>query len=202
MDKQKLHYCFTMSDAQLEFLRTKKYNIDRMECFMSLVTMAVRETKQIPVSKTQQVEILRGQLMIDNTKLAQLWNKDRKTVPKILEAMERMGISSSQKVGENRIHTLHCLSGWYINGKFQANEFSLRRQGETSEVFHREVPPSKLITIEAPDAQNTDGDSKPNAADNSNGTTEGKLSATSGNANPQSSPTTINGSMGNTSPQG
>ena len=35
MDKQKIHYCFTLSDAQMEYLRCKKYKIDRMECFMS-----------------------------------------------------------------------------------------------------------------------------------------------------------------------
>lgn len=202
MDKQKLHYCFTMSDAQLEFLRTKKYNIDRMECFMSLVTMAVRETKLIPVSKTQQVELLPGQFMVDNTQLAKLWNKDRKTVPKLLEAMERMGIFSTRKVGECRIFTLHSLSGWYIDNKWAQNEYRLMRNGNGMEISHKEVPPPRLITIEVPDAQHTDGDSKPNAADKSNGTTEGKTFATSGNANPQSSPTTNNGSMGNTSPQG
>ena len=96
MDTQKIHYCFILSDDQMEFLRSKKYKIDRMECFLSMATLAVRETKLEPISKTQQVKILPGQLMIDNTKLAKLWDKDRKTVPKILEAMESLGISSSQ----------------------------------------------------------------------------------------------------------
>ena len=72
MDKQKIHYCFTLSDEQVEYLRCKKYKIDRMECFMSLATLAVRETILVPVSKTQQVEILCGQCMVDNTQLAKL----------------------------------------------------------------------------------------------------------------------------------
>ena len=38
MDKQKIHYCFTLSDVQMEYLRCKKYKIDRMECFMSLAS--------------------------------------------------------------------------------------------------------------------------------------------------------------------
>ena len=91
MDRQKIHYCFTLSDEQMKFLRSKKYKLDRMECFMSLVELAERDTKLVQISKTQQVEILRGQLMIDNTQLAKLWDKDRKTVPKILEAMESLG---------------------------------------------------------------------------------------------------------------
>lgn len=111
MDKQKIHYCFTLSDAQMEYLRCKKYKIDRMECFMSLASLAERETTLVSISKTQQVEILCGQCLVDNTQLAKLWDKDRKTVPKLLQAMEAVGISSSQKVGDNRIITLHSLSG-------------------------------------------------------------------------------------------
>ena len=42
----------------MKYLRSKKYKIDRMECFMSLVELAERETKLVQVSKTQQVEIL------------------------------------------------------------------------------------------------------------------------------------------------
>ena len=118
MDKQKIHYCFTLSDVQMEYLRCKKYKIDRMECFMSLASLAERETTLVPISKTQQVEILCGQCLVDNTRLAKLWDKDRKTVPKLLQAMEAVGISSSQKVGDNRIITLHSLSGWYVDGRF------------------------------------------------------------------------------------
>ena len=148
MDEQKIHYCFTLSEEQLEYLRSKKYKIDRMECFMSLVTLAERETKLVPLSKTQQVEILRGQFMVDNTQLARLWNKDRKTVPKILEAMESLGISSSQKIGDNRIHTLHALSGWYVNGWFHGNDFALKRNADRTAIIHADVPPARVITVE------------------------------------------------------
>ena len=69
MDNQKVHYCFTLSEEQLEHLRSKKYKIDRMECFVSLVVLAERKTKLVQLSKTQQVEILPGQVMVDNTSL-------------------------------------------------------------------------------------------------------------------------------------
>ena len=140
-----------MSEEQLKFLRCKKYKIDRMECFMWLVELAERDTKLVSISKTQQVEILRGQLMIDNSQLAKLWEKDRKTVPKIIEAMESLGISSSQKVGENRIHTLHSLSGWYVDGHFVGNDYAIRRKPGTSTIIHADVPPARVITIEVSD---------------------------------------------------
>ena len=130
MYDHKIHYCFTLYEGQMKYLRSKKYKIDRMECFMSLVELAERETKLVQISKTQQVEILPGQVMVDNTQLAMLWDKDRKTVPKLIEAMEALGISSSQKVGDNRIHTLHAFSGWYVDGMFVKNPFATRRNAD------------------------------------------------------------------------
>ena len=154
MYDHKIHYCFTLSEEQLEYLRSKKYKIDRMECFMSLVELAGRERKQVPLSKSQQVEILPGQVMVDNTQLAKLWDKDRKTVPKLIEAMEALGISSSQKVGDNRIHTLHALSGWYVDGKLVKNPFATRRNADGSAIVTAEVPPARVITIEVSDDKN------------------------------------------------
>ena len=154
MYDHKIHYCFTLSEEQMKYLRSKKYKIDRMECFMSLVELAERETKLVQISKTQQVEILPGQVMVDNTQLAKFWDKDRKTVPKILEAMESLGISSSQKVGDNRIHTLHALSGWYVDGRFVKNPFATRRNADGTAIVTAEVPPAKVITIEVPDDRN------------------------------------------------
>ena len=154
MYDHKIHYCFTLFEEQVKYLRSKKYKIDRMECFMSLVELAERETKLVQISKTQQVEILPGQVMVDNTQLAKLWDKDRKTVPKILEAMESLGISSSQKVGDNRIHTLHALSGWYVDGKLVKNPFATRRNADGSAIVTAEVPPARVITIEVSDDKN------------------------------------------------
>ena len=97
MDDKKLHRCFTFSDEQLKHLRSKKYKIDRMECFMSLVDLAEPVPKLVQISKTKQIEILAGQVMVDNTQLAKLWDKDRKTVPKLLDAMEEIGRASCRE---------------------------------------------------------------------------------------------------------
>ena len=151
MNEHKIHYCFILSEEQMKYLRSKKYKIDRMECFLSLVELAERETKLVQLSKTQQVEILPGQVMVDNTRLAKLWDKDRKTVPKLIEAMENLGISSSQKVGENRIHTLHAFSGWYVDGMFVKNPFATRRNADGTAIVTAEVPPARVFTIDVSD---------------------------------------------------
>ena len=196
MDKQKIHYCFTLSEEQLEYLRSKKYKIDRMECFMSLVTLAERETKLVPLSKTQQVEILRGQFMVDNTQLAKLWNKDRKTVPKILEAMESLGISSSQKIGENRIHTLHALSGWYVNGWFHGNDFALKRNADRTAIIHADVPPARVVTVEVADDRNKDKEGSASDSDNSHHGNMGTNPSASGEMPHPSPPSNDSGNVG------
>lgn len=173
MKKKNIHYCFTLSDEQMKYLRNKKYKIDRMECFMSLVVLAERETKLVTINKTQQVEILPGQVMIDNTKLAKLWDKDRKTIPKLLESMEALGISSSQKIGENKIHTLHCLSGWYVDGWFHGNAFALKRNADRTAIVHAEVPPAKIIITEVSNDKNNSKDNS--ALRNDKSTNENKV---------------------------
>ena len=175
MYDQKIHYCFTLSEEQMKYLRSKKYKIDRMECFMSLVELAERETKLVQISKTQQVEILPGQVMVDNTQLAKLWDKDRKTVPKLIEAMEALGISSSQKVGDNRIHTLHAFSGWYVDGMFVKNPFATRRNADGTAIVTADVPPARVFTIEVPDDRSKGAEGSDSDSDNSQGGNAGVI---------------------------
>lgn len=159
----------------MEYLRSKKYKIDRMECFMSLVELAERETKLVQISKTQQVEILPGQVMVDNTRLAKLWDKERKTVPKLIEAMEALGISSSQKEGDNHIHTLHAFSGWYVDGMFVKNPFATRRNADGTAIVTAEVPPARVFTIEVPDDRNKGAEDSDFDSDNSQGGNAGVI---------------------------
>ncbi len=189
----------------MEFLRSKKYKIDRMECFLSLVTLAEREPKLVQLSKTQQVEILAGQFMVDNTKLAKLWDKDRKTVPKLLEAMEALDISSSQKVGEVRIHTLHSLSGWYVDGKFKGNPFALKRNKEETAIVHAEVPAARVIVIEDEETENgknKNTDEKPSDKPKSSDGNEGKVSPADGTGNGNKPQSNDSGDMGKSGADG
>ena len=176
MNEHIIHYCFILSEEQMKYLRSKKYKIDRMECFLSLVELAERETKLVQISKTQQVEILSGQVMVDNTRIAKLWDKDRKTVPELIEAMETLGISSSQKVGDNRIHTLHAFSGWYMDGRFVKNPFATRRNSDGTAIVTAEVPPAKVITIAVPDDINKGAEGSDSDGNNSDAGNAGVIS--------------------------
>lgn len=196
MNAQKNHYCFTLSEDQMKYLRSKKYKIDRMECFLSLVELAERETKHVQISKVQQVEILPGQVMVDNIQLAKLWNKDRKTVPKLIKAMEALGISSSQKVGDNRIHTLHALSGWYVDGKLVKNPFATKRNADDSAIVTAEVPPAKVFTIEVSDDKNIGEEGPECDSDNSQTANVGMIQSADLSVSHTSSPSNENGDVG------
>lgn len=196
MDDKKLHRCFTFSEDQLKHLRSKKYKIDRMECFMSLVDLAEPVPKLVQISKTKQVEILAGQVMVDNTQLAKLWDKDRKTVPKLLDAMEAVGIFSSQEVEDNRIYTLHCLSGWYVDAKFVSNAFALKRNNDSTAIIHAEVPACKVIITEDPDDKKKDKDSSSSGIDKSKDSAEGNNPQTTGNVSHQSPQSNDSGNVG------
>ena len=196
MYDHKIHYCFILSEEQMKYLRSKKYKIDRMECFMSLVELAERETKPVQISKVQQVEILPGQVMVDNTRLAKLWDKDRKTVPKLIEAMEALGISSSQKVGDNRIHTLHAFSGWYVDGMFVKNPFATRRNADGTAIVTAEVPPAKVITIEVPDDRNKGAEDSDFDSDNSQVSSVGVVPSADSRVPHPSPPSNDSGNVG------
>ena len=196
MYDHKIHYCFTLSEEQMKYLRSKKYKIDRMECFLSLVELAERETKLVQISKTQQVEILPGQVMVDNTQLAKLWDKDRKTVPKLIEAMEALGISSSQKVGDNRIHTLHAFSGWYVDGMFVKNPFATRRNADGTAIVTAEVPPAKVIAIEVPDDKHIGEECSVPDGNNSDAGNVGVISPTDSNVSHSSPQSNDSGNVG------
>ena len=196
MNEHNNHYCFILSEEQMKYLRSKKYKIDRMECFMSLVELAERETKLVQISKTQQVEILPGQVMVDNTQLAKLWDKDRKTVPKLIEAMEALGISSSQKVGDNRIHTLHAFSGWYVDGRFVKNPFATRRNADGTAIVTAEVPPAKVITIEVPDDRNKGAEDSDFDSDNSQVSSVGVIPSADSRVPHPSPPSNDNNNVG------
>lgn len=199
----------------MKYLRSKKYKIDRMECFMSLVELAEREKKLVQISKTQQVEILPGQVMVDNTQLAKLWDKDRKTVPKLIEAMETLGISSSQKVGDNRIHTLHAFSGWYVDGRFVKNPFATRRNADGTAIVTEEVPPARVLAIEVLDDKKIGEEGSVSDSDNSQVSSLGAVPSADSNLShlsPQSNDSnnvgksvtderTSNSSLNNISPQ-
>lgn len=120
--KTETYYCLVLSESQARFLATSKYGIDRMKALMSLVELASTENRTYE-KKGFSANLNVGQLVMSEVELSRLWKCDRKTVSRVLDTMNGLGIVSTTQNNRTSIHTLLCVSAWYINGQMIVNPY-------------------------------------------------------------------------------
>ena len=120
--KTETFYCLVLSESQARFLATSKYGIDRMKALMSLVELASTENRTYE-KKGFSANLNVGQLVMSEVELSRLWKCDRKTVSRVLDTMNELGIVSTTHNNRTSIHTLLCVSAWYINGQMIVNPY-------------------------------------------------------------------------------
>ena len=120
--KKETFYCLVLSESQARFLATSKYGIDRMKALMSLVELASTENRTYE-KKGFSANLNVGQLVMSEVDLSRLWKCDRKTVSRVLDTMNELGIVSTTQNNRTSIHTLLCVSAWYINGQIIVNPY-------------------------------------------------------------------------------
>lgn len=120
--KKETFYCLVLSESQARFLATSKYGIDRMKALMSLVELAFTENRTYE-KKGFSANLNVGQLVMSEVELSRLWKCDRKTVSRVLDTMNGLGIVSTTQNNRTSIHTLLCVSAWYINGQMIVNPY-------------------------------------------------------------------------------
>ena len=120
--KTETYYCLVLSESQARFLATSKYGIDRMKALMSLVELASTENRTYE-KKGFSANLNVGQLVMSEVELSRLWKCDRKTVSRVLDTMNGLGIVSTTQNNRTSIHTLLCVSAWYVNGQMIVNPY-------------------------------------------------------------------------------
>lgn len=120
--KTETFYCLVLSENQARFLATSKYGIDRMKALMSLVELASTENRTYE-KKGFYANLNVGQLVMSEVELSRLWKCDRKTVSRVLDTMNGLGIVSTTQNNRTSIHTLLCVSAWYVNGQMVINPY-------------------------------------------------------------------------------
>ena len=120
--KTETFYCLVLSESQARFLATSKYGIDRMKALMSLVELASTENRTYE-KKGFSANLNVGQLVMSEVELSRLWKCDRKTVSRVLDTMNELELVSTEQNNRTSIHTLLCVSAWYINGQKILNPF-------------------------------------------------------------------------------
>lgn len=111
-----------LSEEQMKFLESKKYGIDRMECFRYFLHNAVTSDSIIRVIDLD-IQLKVGQCVCSKVQLAKLWKVDRKTVIGILADFKRYQLVSSEENYRTTVHTLLCVPEFEENGKQRINTF-------------------------------------------------------------------------------
>ena len=110
-DKQTIHYCTILSTGQWDFLLKGKFSAFRQKCLHRLMTGAVRART---VYKIKGVEIVLevGQVAASDVELAEYLGCNRKTIGKLVDSLNRLGMLTTRTNNRTSIHTLHFLTGW------------------------------------------------------------------------------------------
>ena len=111
MMKTNLNYCIVLSAEQLTYLAGSKYGIDRMKILHQLIEAVVlKETEYAIKGFSMTLQI--GQAVLSEVDLSNKLGYDKKTISRVLDKMNQLGIVVSTQSNRTSIHTLKCISAW------------------------------------------------------------------------------------------
>ena len=119
-NEQSIHYCTILSAGQWDFLLDGKAAIDRKKCLYRLMTVAVR-TKTTLRIKGVEIALEVGQAAASDVELAEYMGCNRKTIGKLIDSFNRLGMLTTRTNNRTSVHTLHFLTGWYVDGVLLTN---------------------------------------------------------------------------------
>lgn len=136
-EKQTVHYCTILSAGQWDFLLEGKSSAFRQKCLHRLMTDAVR-TKTVNKIKGIDIVLEVGQVAASDVELAEFLGCNRKTIGKLIDSFNRLGMLTTRTNNRTSIHTLHFLTGWYVGGVLITNPHYVRpsatSKGQTGDV--------------------------------------------------------------------
>lgn len=123
--KADLNYCIVLSSDQLAYLAGSKYGIDRMKILHQLIEAAVlKETEYAMKGFSTTLQV--GQAILSEVELSSKLDYDKKTISRVLDKMNQLGIIASTQGNRTSVHTLKCISAWMQDGKRIDNPFYVR----------------------------------------------------------------------------
>ena len=129
-------YCTILSAGLWDFLLDCKAAINRQKCRYRLMTIAVR-TKTVLHIKVIEIALEVGQAAASDVELAEYMGCNRKTIGILIDCFNRLGMLTTQTNNRTSIHTLHFLTGWYVDGVLLTNPHYVKpvavHKGQTDE---------------------------------------------------------------------
>ena len=101
-------YSLILNKVQADYLSASKYGINRMQALVSLIDLTQTE-EGIYEKRGFTVTIKVGQFVASEVELARHWGCDRKTVSRVLDQMNQVGLISTTQSNRTSVHTLLCV---------------------------------------------------------------------------------------------
>ena len=134
---QNIHYCTILSAGQWDFLLEGRFCALRQKCLYRLMNGAVR-TRTAYKIKGIDIVLEVGQVAASDVELAEFLDCNRKTVGKLIDSFNRLGMLTTRTNNRTSVHSLHFLTGWYVGGVLITNPHYIRpsaaAKGQTGEV--------------------------------------------------------------------
>lgn len=135
--KQSIHYCTILSAEQWDFLLEGKFSTHRQKCLCRLMTDAVQAETTYKI-KGVEIVLEVGEVAASDVELAEYLGCNRKTIGKLIDSFNRLGMLTTRTNNRTSIHTLHFLTGWYVGGVLITNPHYVRpsatAKGQTGDV--------------------------------------------------------------------
>lgn len=135
--KQNIHYCTILSAEQWDFLLEGKFSTHRQKCLYKLMTDAVQVETSYKI-KGVEIALEVGEVAASDVELAEYLGCNRKTIGKLVDSFNRLGMLTTRTNNRTSIHTLHFLTGWYVGGVLITNPHYVRpsatAKGQTGDV--------------------------------------------------------------------
>lgn len=132
-DKQTVHYCTILSDEQWDFILEGRSSVQRQRCLHRLMTHAVR-TKTVCNIKGIEIALEVGEVAASDVELAEYLKCNRKTIGKLIDSFNRLGVLTTRTNNRTSIHTLHFLTGWYVGGVLLTNPHYVKPSANVKEL--------------------------------------------------------------------
>lgn len=103
-EKQTIHYCTILSAEQWDFLLGGMCSTHRQKCLYRLMTDAVR-AKNVYKIKGIEIVLEVGQVAASDVELAEYLSCNRKTIGKLIDNFNRLGMLTTRTNNRTSIHT-------------------------------------------------------------------------------------------------
>lgn len=109
---QTIHYCTILSAGQWDFLLEGRFSPLRQKCLYRLMNGAVR-TRTAYRIKGIDIVLEVGQVAASDVELADFLDCNRKTVGKLIDSFNRLGMLTTRTNNRTSVHSLH-FSHWLV----------------------------------------------------------------------------------------